>query len=647
MFVTIRALPAPNGEGTLARREPIGTNTFSHWAALGDSFSAGPGAGNVVDGNNNCFRSDQSYPWYMSRSPSLPTQANGGDPTQFFSFQSCSGAETTDVAANQLSAVTAGTTFTTLSVGGNDIDFGKISKRCVFNFFGPCSDAIDRARQTMLSQTFFTNYNSLISRILLNMGKRTAVQSQNTLIFATAYPFFFNEVTTQCNSVSFAPHGGNELTQEFRGALNQLAGELNYYLAYLLDNQDSDINGQSLPYVSRAYMVDQNFRYAKHRFCEANVKEPSRNNEQSWFFNLLSRQSLVSASNFTGIDTSTCEQTTDAGSTEGDLAWYNCGLAIAYETQSNPVITDVPEEETDAALLKTFHPTGPGHTATGDEVLFWLNPQNEDGPRGKHLRIMCVGDSITHGYKSSDENGYRKELYDTLTANGNLVEYVGSRKNGYPPYDMNEGHDSFTIPLLLSSLKSSNILSQTQPNLVLLQIGTNDVNQADYNVDVSFGQLTDLITFIQQQVRNVAIIVANIPPQGLPTDPFAAPTSAMTKVIQWNGMTSRVVSNFQSNYNGHQAVWSVHTRTIFSDHATGDSLHLDDYGYDKLAFDWLRAIGQMVQINPDSITDPLPAQAASSAVQECANKPNWILNGEIANGGGLGRNAYPSILCTP
>ncbi len=65
------------------------------------------------------------------------------------------------------------------------------------------------------------------------------------------------------------------VTQEFRGTMNQLVGELKYYLAYLLSNQGNDINGQSSPFMSHTFMVDPYFRYSDHGICEANVHDPS------------------------------------------------------------------------------------------------------------------------------------------------------------------------------------------------------------------------------------------------------------------------------------------------------------------------------------------------------------------------------------
>lgn len=46
------------------------------------------------------------------------------------------------------------------------------------------------------------------------------------------------------------------------------------------------------------------------------------------------------------------------------------------------------------------------------------------------VRAMPLGASITYGYKSTDGNGYRKDLRDKLRKAGYPVNMVGSRKSG-------------------------------------------------------------------------------------------------------------------------------------------------------------------------------------------------------------------------
>lgn len=63
---------------------------------------------------------------------------------------------------------------------------------------------------------------------------------------------------------------------------------------------------------------------------------------------------------------------------------------------------------------------------------------------GVNLRILPLGDSITHGMSSSDGNGYRLALHDLLTPE-NQVEYIGQEHKGSMDNNRHEGHPGFDI----------------------------------------------------------------------------------------------------------------------------------------------------------------------------------------------------------
>lgn len=49
---------------------------------------------------------------------------------------------------------------------------------------------------------------------------------------------------------------------------------------------------------------------------------------------------------------------------------------------------------------------------------------------GANLVLMPLGDSITFGFGSSDGNGYRAALYDSLVGAGATIDMVGSVQSG-------------------------------------------------------------------------------------------------------------------------------------------------------------------------------------------------------------------------
>ncbi|MEV7778482.1 SGNH/GDSL hydrolase family protein [Kitasatospora sp. NPDC088351] len=107
-----------------------------NYVALGDSYSAGVGAGGYTSESGSCKRSTNAYPylWKNAHSPSS------------FSFVACSGAKTGDVLNNQLSALTSGTTLVSISIGGNDAGFAGTMQTCVLDSESACLSAVATAK---------------------------------------------------------------------------------------------------------------------------------------------------------------------------------------------------------------------------------------------------------------------------------------------------------------------------------------------------------------------------------------------------------------------------------------------------------------------------------------------------------------------
>ncbi|OPC79053.1 lipase [Embleya scabrispora] len=108
----------------------------SSYAALGDSYSSGVGAGDYLPGGGDCKRSANAYPslWHRAH------------PAAEFAFAACSGATTAQVLGGQTSVLSAGTTLVTISVGGNDVGFADTIRTCVLGTDRDCADAVATSR---------------------------------------------------------------------------------------------------------------------------------------------------------------------------------------------------------------------------------------------------------------------------------------------------------------------------------------------------------------------------------------------------------------------------------------------------------------------------------------------------------------------
>lgn len=132
--VSVATLALLLAVATLFMASPANAATV-HYAALGDSYSAGVGAGNYDSSSGSCKRSYNSYAalWKSAHAPSS------------FSFVACSGARTGDVLNSQLSTLDSSTTLISLTIGGNDAGFASTMQTCVLSGTSACLSAVATA----------------------------------------------------------------------------------------------------------------------------------------------------------------------------------------------------------------------------------------------------------------------------------------------------------------------------------------------------------------------------------------------------------------------------------------------------------------------------------------------------------------------
>lgn len=108
----------------------------ANYVAVGDSYSAGLGAGGYEHASGACKRSTKAYPelWAATHVPAS------------FAFTACSGAKTGDVIHGQLKPVDASTSLISISIGGNDAGFGDVMTTCVLHSQSTCVARVNRAR---------------------------------------------------------------------------------------------------------------------------------------------------------------------------------------------------------------------------------------------------------------------------------------------------------------------------------------------------------------------------------------------------------------------------------------------------------------------------------------------------------------------
>ncbi len=197
-------------------------------------------------------------------------------------------------------------------------------------------------------------------------------------------------------------------------------------------------------------------------------------------------------------------------------------------------------------------------------------------PEEAPTKIMPLGDSITDGYDFP--GGYRINLWKQLSDRGYKINFVGSLINGpnYLPDRDHEGHSGWRIDQIHQYI---NIwLKRTQPDIILLTIGTNDIAQ-NYRVKTAPERLNNLIDEIFQEVPNAEILVASIPPIEM--------EEVDRRVNEYNRAIAALIESRQKQ--GDRLIFvDINSALDFDD--LEDTVHPNRRGHSKMAKLWEEAL---------------------------------------------------------
>ena len=209
-------------------------------------------------------------------------------------------------------------------------------------------------------------------------------------------------------------------------------------------------------------------------------------------------------------------------------------------------------------------------------------------------QIMPSGDSITVGSQSTDTGGYRVPLFQTARQHSQTITLIGpsgagpATVDGVPFPDGHDGHSGYVIDTVgsrkgIAPLMVQN-LTKLQPHIVLLMIGTNDINS---QVDLLQApqRLSALIDTITTTAPNTLLVVARLIPTR--TDSLNVQVQAFN--AQLPGIVSERVKAgkhivIADMYAAFTANASYKSEWLF------DGLHPNDAGYGVMAKTWYAAI---------------------------------------------------------
>ncbi|HEY5090078.1 MAG TPA: SGNH/GDSL hydrolase family protein [Polyangia bacterium] len=233
-----------------------------------------------------------------------------------------------------------------------------------------------------------------------------------------------------------------------------------------------------------------------------------------------------------------------------------------------------------------------GATSTGGAggtVAYAPCPTN-----GSPCKILPFGDSITRGVKSSDDAGYRSQLFKLVVGAKQRVTFTGSLTNGptqvsgQPFPRMHEGHPGWTIdpgynPISssyggISSLVPSPALD-AHPNIILLHIGTNDLYARDTAGMAT--RLEALLDKIAQNAPDALIVLAQITPGSTPNAARDAYNAKIPGIVQSHAATG-------------QHIIGVDMSKLPLADLSSDGTHPNDQGYAYMAGIWYAAIKDLL-----------------------------------------------------
>lgn len=192
-----------------------------------------------------------------------------------------------------------------------------------------------------------------------------------------------------------------------------------------------------------------------------------------------------------------------------------------------------------------------------------VNAVNAAESDSKTTKILCIGDSITDGYGT--DGSYRKFLYHNLTESGYSIDMTGPNWSwGDASYTDEETGETFSYDAahcgysgyaikeysgrngILETVQNGDYLTVYSPDVVILQIGTNDVID-NHELDKADERLETLVDYIVENISSESDLFVT-------TIPYLDPNRS--DVYSWFS-NYRHSSDWQTNYSDDEVEVNV------------------------------------------------------------------------------------------
>lgn len=205
------------------------------------------------------------------------------------------------------------------------------------------------------------------------------------------------------------------------------------------------------------------------------------------------------------------------------------------------------------------------------------------------VRVMPLGDSVTKGEGDPDLNGYRGALFESLTASGHYVDFVGELQNGTAADPDHEGHEGWRAHIADGRSVWDNVygwLTATPADIVLLHVGTNDIFDGQPVAEIAAeieGTLDEIDRWEVDTGNPVHVVMALLINREDPTRPeLTTETTALNGLLA--GMAAARIAAGDS-----MTVVDMENALTYPDDLS-DGVHPNPGGYAKMAAVWLPAV---------------------------------------------------------
>jgi len=219
---------------------------------------------------------------------------------------------------------------------------------------------------------------------------------------------------------------------------------------------------------------------------------------------------------------------------------------------------------------------------------------------GTACKILPVGDSITQGVPTPSAGGYRVPLFHLARTNLQTITFVGSLNDGPAMVDgvafptAHEGHSGFNIDNTQGRMGISQFfpsaITTYRPHIVLLMIGTNDVDTVETGIPARLGTLMDTILNADP---TLLLVVAQIVPQQR-----ATPDTLNMQVQTYNAAIPALVKT-RADAGKHVTLVDMYnafaSNPNYSTLLLADRLHPTPAGFTVMANTWYAAIGPLLR----------------------------------------------------